>query len=273
MTTRQVGERGIGPIGLGTAPLAFKDVSARQAVATVHAALDRGVTLIDTARAYTRPGVESYAEAIVAEALAGRDGALVATKGGHYRDGDTFPVDARPAALRADCERSLKTLGVDTIGLYQLHHVDPHVPLVESVAALRELREEGKIAMIGLSNVSVGRLDQARAVTPIASVQNRLSYADRDDLPTAAYCGRNGIAYLAYMPLGGSSASGAAPRDALREVAERHQVSAQQVQLAWLLAQGPHVVPLVGSSRPDTIRDSAAAAGLHLDADDLRLLA
>ena len=262
-----IGDRSVGAIGFGTAPLAFKDVSIDQAVATIRAAVDSGVGLIDTALAYTRPGLESFAEAVVAKALAGGIDVLVATKGGHRRAGDAFPVDARPASLRADCEVSLRTLGVDTIGLYQLHHVDPRVPLVESVGALEELRTEGKIGMIGLSNVDIAQIEQARAVGPIVSVQNRLSYGDRDDLATAEYCGRRGIAYLAYMPLHGSGDAGA-----VRAVAERHGVSRERVRLAWLLAQGPHIVALVGASRPETIADSTAAASLWLNDDDLRRL-
>jgi aryl-alcohol dehydrogenase-like predicted oxidoreductase len=163
-----LGGRDVGVIGLGTAPVAFKDVTFGQAVATVHAAADVGVRLVDTALAYTRPGHDSFAEAVVAAALgarSGRDGVLVATKGGHRRVGDGFPIDASPAALRADCDMSLRTLGVEMIDLYQLHHVDPRVPLEESVTALRDLKDAGKIAMIGLSNVGVDQIERARAVT------------------------------------------------------------------------------------------------------------
>ena len=263
-----IGGRRVGRIGFGTAQLAFKEVSVGQAVATIRAALDSGIDVVDTALAYTRPGVESFAEAVVAKALGRGADVLVATKGGHRRDGDEFPVDARPAALRADCEASLRTLGVDTIDLYQLHHVDPDVPLMDSVGALEELRTEGKIRMIGLSNVDAAQLEQARTAATIVSVQNRLSVADRADLPTAGYCGQHGIAYLAYMPL-----HGAGDAAAVRAVADRHGVSPQRVRLAWVLAQGPHIMALVGSSRPVTIEDSAAAAGLHLDDDDLRRLA
>jgi aryl-alcohol dehydrogenase-like predicted oxidoreductase len=262
-----IGDRSVEPIGFGTAQLAFKDVTVEQAVATVRAAVDTGINVIDTALAYTRPGVESFAEAVVAEALAGRAGILVATKGGHRRAGDTFPVDARPPSLRADCEVSLRTLGVDAIDLYQLHHVDSRVPLVDSVGALEELRIAGKIAMIGLSNVDIAQIEQACAVAPIVSVQNRLSFADRDDLATADHCRRHGIAYLAYMPLHGSGDVAA-----VQVVADRHGVSPQQVRLAWLLAQGQHIMALVGSSRPITIADSAAAGGLRLDDDDLHRL-
>jgi hypothetical protein len=135
-------------IGLGTAQFAFRDRTAEDSVATVHAALDAGVMLIDTALAYTRPGVESYAEQVVAHALRGLTTGrpLVATKGGHWRRGDSFPVDERPDTLRVHCEISLRTLETDRIDLYQLHHVDSQVPLPDSVGALGQLRQEGKIA-------------------------------------------------------------------------------------------------------------------------------
>lgn len=256
----------VAPIGLGTAPFAFRDGTTEDAVATVHAALDAGVGLIDTALAYTRPGIESYAEHAVACALRGVTGErpLIATKGGHWRDGDRFPVDGRPATLRAHCEISLRTLGVDRIDLYFLHHVDPAVPLADSVAGLEQLRQEGKIAAVGLSNVTIAQLDEALAVAPVGAVQNRLSYADPADLPAALACVRRGLSYLAYSPL-------AAPSDArlaaARAVAGRHSASVQRVMLAWLREQAPGIVPLVGASRPASIRDSAHL--LALTSDDL----
>src|SRR6516165_3330730 len=171
--------RQIEGIGLGTAQFAFRDGTPEDSVATVHAALDAGVRLIDTALAYTRADAESYAEQVVARALRGigHDRPLVATKGGHWRDGDAFPVDGRPETLRAHCEISLRTLGAGRIDLYQLHHVDPAVPLADSAGALAELRADGKVAAVGLSNVTIAQLDEASAVTPVDAVQNRLSYA------------------------------------------------------------------------------------------------
>jgi aryl-alcohol dehydrogenase-like predicted oxidoreductase len=248
-------------IGLGTAQFAFKDRTAEDSVATVHAALDAGVMLIDTALAYTRPGVESYAEQVVARALRGLTTGrpLVATKGGHWRRGGSFPVDGRPGTLRAHCEISLRTLEVDQIGLYQLHHVDPRVPLPDSVATLGQLQREGKIAAIGLSNVTVAQLDEALAVAPIATVQNRLSYGDPGDLPMVLACAERGVAYLAYSPFGGSASP--IPQAALA-VASRRGVSAHRVLLGWLRRQSPNIVPLAGASRPASIRDSAARLDL-----------
>jgi len=255
--TLAIAGRRIGGVGLGTAQFAFRDGTLADSVATVHAALDAGVQLIDTALAYTRPGIESYAEQVIATALhgitAGRP--LVATKGGHWRDGDRFPVSGRPEVLRAHCEISLRALQADQIDLYQLHHTDPHVPLAESVGALDELRREGKIAAIGLSNVTAAQLQEALAVAPVASVQNQLSYGQPTDLPMAMACGQRGLAYLAYKAFAGPP--GAAPA-----VAARHGVSVHRVLLAWLRAQSPYIMPLTGTSRPASIRDSAALLDL-----------
>lgn len=256
-----VDDRPIAGIGLGTAPLAFRAGTDAEAVATVRAALAAGVRLIDTALAYTRPGVESYAEHIVAAALrsAADERPLVATKGGHWRDGDRFPVDGRPATLRAHCEISLRTLGTDRLDLYFLHHVDPSVPLADSVGALAELHQEGKIAAVGLSNVTIAQLDESCAITAVAAVQNRLSYADPADLPSALACTQRGISYLAYSPLAAPSG----PRlQAALMVARRHDASVQRVMLAWLRAQAPNIVPLVGATRPASIRDSANSLDL-----------
>jgi aryl-alcohol dehydrogenase-like predicted oxidoreductase len=256
-----IGGRRIEGIGLGTAQFAFGSGTEQDAVATVRAALDAGVRLIDTALAYTRPGFESYSEQVVARALRSvpSDRPLVVTKGGHWREGGSFPVDGRPETLKTHCEISLRTLGVERIDLYLLHHVDPAVPLLESVGALERLRREGKIAAIGLSNVSVAQLDAALTVAPVAAVQNKLSYADAGDLPTALACARREVAYLAYSPFGGPS--GTPPRPAL-DVAGRHGVSVHRVLLAWLRGQSPGILPLVGASRPASIRDSAALLDL-----------
>jgi aryl-alcohol dehydrogenase-like predicted oxidoreductase len=269
-----IGTRDVGSIGLGTSQFAFKDGSERDSIRTIHAALDSGIRLIDTALAYTRPGIDSYAESLVRTALAQKPtpDALVATKGGHWRDGDDFPVDGSPATLRRHCEFSLKSLGVDRIDLYQLHHEDPNVPLAESVDALRSLQEEGKISRIGLSNVSVAQIDEARALAEISTVQNRASFSRPGDLATARRCAELEITYLAYMPLDGPESDAAEHPDSRGTIAERHGVSRQQVSLAWLLAQGANILPLVGSSRPATIEDSAQAPNLELTAEELQLL-
>lgn len=256
-------------VGLGTAPLAFRDGSAAQSIATINAALDAGVQLIDTALAYTRPGIESYSEELVGRVIRSRslDGVVVATKGGHWREGDGFPIDGRAATLRAHCEISLRTLGVETIDLYQLHHTDPTIPLAESVAALRELQQEGKVTEIGLSNVTLEQLQEAMSISSISSVQNQLSFLAFDDYALAESCQRLGVRYLAYMPLEGSS--GDDPRfEPARGLASRHGVSVQRVLLAWMQQLPVDLVPLVGASRPETILDSVASADLQLSDEE-----
>ena len=231
--------------------------------------------LVDTARAYTLSGVEGYAEMIVRDALAGSpfaDHVLVATKGGHWREGDKFPIDARPAALRQHCDASLSALGTERIGLYQLHWVDEKVPLLDSVGALVELQREGKIAHIGLSNVSIPELQLARTSATIASVQNRLGFSYRSDLPMARLCSELGIAYLAYMPLGGAGRTGPSPDDPRLKSAHSHQVSVEQVSLSWLRAEASIILPIVGSSRTSTILDSVASVGLDLLPQERALL-
>lgn len=271
----RIGDHEVGVLGLGTAHFAFRsDLDADRSIATIRSGLDQGVRLIDTALAYSRQDAPGYAEAIVGRALAGSTAAeevLVATKGGHYRSGDDFPVDGRPEVLRSHCDASLAALGVERIGLYQLHWVDPSVPLRESVGALAELQRQGKIEMIGLSNVDGSQLEEARTVAAIACVQNRLSVDRPKDLPMARLCAAAGIAYLAYMPLGGSTTARADRNTACAVVAARHGVSWQQVALAWLLLQ-PNVVPIVGSSRAETLLDSLQARELNLREEDLALL-
>lgn len=256
-------------IGLGTAQLAFKPISAEEGIRVIHAALDAGVRLIDTALAYTRLGEESYAEQLVARALSGRtESVLLATKGGHFRRGDAFPIDASARALRSHVETSLRNLRVDSIDLYQLHHVDPSVPLFESVAALAALQAEGKIVEIGLSNVDISQIRDANAIARIGAVQNRLGFSDRGDLTTAAFCAESDIVYLAYMPLGGTKGR-ESKDDARAEIARMHGVSVERLTLAWLIAASARIVPLVGATRPATIADSALAATLELSPREL----
>ena len=267
----------VGQIGRVMAPLAFQEAASREsAVRTVRAGLEAGVRFIDTALAYTRPGETSWAEEAVREALKtvpDADRPVVATKGGHWRDRSSFPVDGRPETLRAHCHTSLRALGVDVLDLYQLHHVDPVVPLAESVGALEDLRREGLIRLVGLSNVGVEQIAEAREVAPISSVQNRLSIAVRDDLPTAEVCARSGIGYLAYKPLTSAQGDPSIPAGvALCAVARQRGVSPQQVALAWLRQQAPSILPLVGSTRPATIQDSAASGALTLTLAELNAL-
>jgi aryl-alcohol dehydrogenase-like predicted oxidoreductase len=276
---RTIGDVQVGAIGFGVLNLSIpQSASEREAERTIHAALDAGVTLIDTAHAYTTVDEEAHNERLVATALAShpRSGeVLVATKGGHFRVGESdFPVDGRPETIREHCETSLRTLGVDAIGLYQLHWPDPHVPVAESMGAFADLRREGKVRLVGVSNFSVEQIEEAQGVVEVASVQNRFSPARREDAPVLDYCAREGIAYLSYMPLDGAgrAASVGERLPAFARVAEERGVSPQRVVLAWHLAQAPVVTPIPGARRPETIVDSAAAAELELTPEELALL-
>jgi len=199
---------------------------------------------------------------------------LVATKGGHTRPGGEWDLDGRPEHLREACEASLRALGVEAIGLYQFHRPDPKVPFAESVGAMAELKAAGKVRLVGLSNVSVDQIKQARQLVQVASVQNEFSPRFRRSEGELAFCAAEGIAFLPWSPLGGIGRG----RDlggrhkAFAEVAAAHGVSAQQVALAWQLAKAPAVIPIPGSSRPETITDSAAAASLRLSDDELARL-
>ena len=280
MPTRRLGGLQVGAIGLGEMPmsLAGRPDEARS-VRTIHAALDAGVTLIDTADAYCLDGSEvGHGERLVARALAAwtgdRDRVLVATKGGHTREGREWGLDGRPEYLRQACEASLRALGVEAIGLYQFHRPDPKVPFVESVGALAELKAAGKVRLVGLSNVSVDQIRQARQLVEVASVQNEFSPRFRRSEGELAFCAAQRIAFLPWSPLGGIGRGGSlgGRHRAFAEVAEAHGVSPQRVALAWELAKAPVVIPIPGASRPETIADSAAAAGLRLGADELARL-
>ncbi|HEV2893564.1 MAG TPA: aldo/keto reductase [Actinomycetota bacterium] len=280
MPTRRLGGLQVSAIGLGEMPmsLAGRPDEARS-VRTVHAALDAGVTLIDTADAYCIDQSEvGHGERLVAKALAAwpgdRDRVLVATKGGHTREGREWHLDGRPEHLRQACEASLRALGVEAIGLYQFHRPDPKVPFAESVGAMAELKEAGKVRLVGLSNVSVDQIRQARQLVQVASVQNEFSPRFRRSEGELAFCAAERIAFLPWSPLGGIGRGrdlGGRHR-AFGEVAEAHGVSAQQVALAWQLAKAPVVIPIPGSSRPETITDSAAATRLRLSDDQLARL-
>lgn len=231
-------------------------------------AVELGVQFVDTADSYG-PAVS---EELIAEALRPYpDDLVVATKGGYLRDGpDRWRPDGRPEHLRAACEASLRRLGVDQIALYQLHVPDPDVPFEESVGALVALRDEGKIARIGLSNVDVDQVRSAMALAPVASVQNRYNPGDRHADPVIDLAEREGFAFIPWAPVGGRRAG---EGEALQAVARRHGVSPVQVALAWQLARSPHMLPIPGTGSVEHLEQNVAAASLALTDDDLAELA
>lgn len=285
---RALADTVVGAIGLGAMPLSIEHrPDEARAVATVHAALDAGVTLIDTADSYHWHADEvGHNELLIARALAryGGDtsGVLIATKGGRGRPGDgSWTVTATPAHLKRAAEASARRLGVEAIGLYQLHKPDPAVPWAESVGALRELLDAGTIRAAGISNVTTGQIRQAHRILGdgLVSVQNQYSPAVRDSEPQLRLSTRLGLAFLPWSPLGGISRSSldgpsgpASAGTAFHRVADAHGVSPQQVALAWLLARSPAVIPLPGASRPASVRDSARAAELTLSPGELTRL-
>lgn len=276
---RSIGDRVVWPIGLGGARWSLDpDVDEARAVRTIHAALDAGVTLLDTARAYTTVDHHAHNETLIARALAERsdaDRVLVVTKGGHVRiDATTWGVDGTPTALRRDCEASLRALGVEAIGLYLLHHPDPTVPVEESVGALHDLQVEGLVTMIGVSNVDLEQLARARRVAPLAAVENQFSPVDQHDRPVVDVCREVGIAYLAYSPLGGRDpavGSGAPSLPRSRALAREAGLSVPRLLLAWMVHRRG-VIPVVGSTRPESAADSAAAASVVLTDDEWSVL-
>jgi aryl-alcohol dehydrogenase-like predicted oxidoreductase len=202
---------------------------------------------------------------------------LVATKGGHLRPGDgSWTINGSPEYLKQACEASLKRLGVDAIGLYQHHRTDPNVPYADSIGAIRDLLDEGKIRMAGISNADPGQIRQAQDILGgrLASVQNQFSPAFRSSEPELELCAELGIAFLPWSPLGGitnAAALGGRFTEFAR-IGATHGVSPQQVCLAWLLAKSPVVLPIPGASRPETITDSARAAELSLSEADFATL-
>jgi aryl-alcohol dehydrogenase-like predicted oxidoreductase len=302
MRVRQVGQVGplVSAVGLGCLPMsgAYGSASDAEAAATIHRALDLGVTLLDTADVY---GL-GHNEELVGRAIRGRrDEVVLATKFGHLRDsqGRSTGISGRPEYVRRACEASLRRLGVETIDLYQQHRVDPDTPIEETVGALAELVQEGKVRFIGLSEALVPDLRRAAAVHPISSLQSEYSLYERGVEPEVlGVCDELGIGFLAFAPLvrgllagsvtadsegegGDTRFGGRFPRlspkhivanaslaQAVYEIAAAHDATPAQVALAWLLARRPFVVPIPGTKRTSYIEDNAQAAELMLAAED-----
>jgi pyridoxine 4-dehydrogenase len=235
-----------------------------ESVRVLRRAVELGVQFIDTADSYG-PDVS---EELIAQALRPYpDDLVVATKGGYLRDGpDQWRPDGRPEHLRAACEGSLRRLGVEQISLYQFHVPDPAVPFEESVGALVGLRDEGKIAHIGLSNVDVDQVRAALALTPVVSVQNRYNLGARMSDPVIELVGELGLAFIPWAPVGGRRPG---EGRALEAVALRHGVTPVQVAIAWQLTRSPHVLPIPGTSSVDHLEQNVAAASVELTEQDL----
>ncbi len=265
-------------IGLGGMPLSIAGrPDEAQAIAVIHASLDAGVTLIDTADVYCLDHTDiGHNERLVAKALRTWRGTpedvMVATKGGLERPGGQWTRNGRPDHLRRACERSLKALGVDHIDLYQLHAPDPDVPFEESVGAIADLAGEGKVRWAGLSNVSVEQLLQARAMVPVLTVQNRLSpfFREAIDEGVVDECARQGIGFLAYSPVGGGRLQKKLPdHPAVARIAREAGASPHAVVTAWVLSQGPTVFAIPGARTVPHAMDAVAAASLELGREQL----
>jgi pyridoxine 4-dehydrogenase len=243
-----------------------------RAVAVLRRAAELGVDLVDTADSYG-PYV---AEELIREALHPYDGITVATKAGLVRTGpgSWHPV-GRPEYLRQECEMSLRRLGVERIDLFQLHRIDPAVPADEQFGLLAELRREGKVAEVGLSEVSVADIEAAGKVVPVVSVQNLYNLSDRHWEPVLEHCQRSGIGFIPWFPLssgGLSDGKSGRKRSAVRQVAEELGATTTQVALAWLLERSPVMLPIPGTSSVEHLEENCAAAGIELDPRQMELL-
>ncbi len=282
MQQRMIGERKISAIGLGGMPMSIEGrPDEKQSIETIHAALDAGVTLIDTADAYHRDAHEvGHNEELITRALreyGAGDEILVATKGGHLRPGDgTWTQNGDPEYLKRAAKESARRLGVEAIGLYQFHRPDPAVPYAESLGAIRELLDEGVILMAGISNANIAQIDEAQRILDgrLVSVQNQFSPAFRSSHSELEHCANLGIAFLPWSPLGGikNAKELAGRHSAFQEVADEVEASVYQVTLAWELALAPVVIPIPGASRPASIQDSARATELTLTSEQITRL-
>jgi aryl-alcohol dehydrogenase-like predicted oxidoreductase len=277
--TRKLADADVFPIGLGGMPMSLAGRPPEErSIRTIHAALDAGVNLIDTADSYCLDDTDvGHNERLIAQALRGRrDGVIVATKGGHTRPGGAWELDGSRRHLRAACEASLRALETDRIDLYQFHRPDPNVPYEESIGAIKELQDEGKVRWIGISNASLEQIDLACSIADVVVVQNQLSLEFTSPLAKGevAECERRGIAFLPWSPLGGipRAAEAAAAHDPVRAAADAHGVSPQQVALAWLLSLSERIVPIPGASRPESVADSVRAVELELTDGELEAI-
>ncbi|MGY0019466.1 aldo/keto reductase [Streptomyces sp. cg35] len=239
------------------------------ATALLRRAVERGVTLVDTADNY---GPDVAEERVAAALHPYADGLVVATKGGVVRDSaEAWHIEGRPERLRAMCDASLRRLRLDRIDLYQLHRLDPEVPMADQLGVLRELRDAGKIRHVGLDSVTAGQLRAALDldIVPIASVQNRYNLLDRASEPLLKLCEAHGIAFLPWFPLGNGSLSGDA---VCSDIAVAHDATPSQIALAWLLHHSPVLCPTPGTGSLGHLEENLGAARVRLTEEDMARL-
>jgi pyridoxine 4-dehydrogenase len=242
----KLGDFDVARIGLGTNRL----TKTRDHVAFIRAAVAAGVQMIDTAHSYT--GGQS--EETIGDALSPLpQGCVVATKGGIGG-----PGRGRPEVLRAELDESLRRLRIDSISLYYLHRVDPETPIDESLATIKEYRDQGKVRLVGISEVGIDQIERARRVVPIAAVQNHYNLSERKYEAVVDYCAAEGIVFVPFFPLRGSGGA------ALSEIAARHRATAQQITLAWLLRRSPAMLPIPGTLSLDHVKQNVAALKIEL---------
>jgi pyridoxine 4-dehydrogenase len=239
--------------------------SREQAIATLRRVVELGVNFIDTADSYG----PSVSEELIAEALHPYpDDLVIATKGGLVRPGpNRWNADGHPAHLRQACEGSLRRLKLEQIPLYQLHRVDPDVPLAESLGAIAELKNEGKIRHVGVSNVSEDELREAQQILPVVSVQNRFNVTDRQSQPLIDLCEQDDLVFLPWAPIQQTER-----RVAVAAAAENHGVTDRQIVLAWLLASSPAMLPIPGTGSPEHAEENVAAVSIDLSPEEMRAI-
>lgn len=262
----------ISAIGFGGMPLSIQgrpDEETGRRV--IQAAVDAGMTFIDTADVYCLDDRDiGHNERLIASAIGGRGDVKVATKAGLRRPRGAWTNDGSPQHIKEACELSLRALGVDEIFLYQFHAPDPRVPFEESIEAFAELHRRKKFRYFGLSNVSIEQIDAAQRILPVMSVQNRLNPYFRESVKIAEECGRRGITFLAYSPVGGGRLAKKLPQfDVLIELAQKHDASVHAIVLAWVRSQGATVVPIPAARSVPHAVDSARSIDVALSADEL----
>lgn len=277
MQVRKLGPDGptVSCIGLGTMLLSISGRPPEdQGIRVIQAALDHGITLIDTADCYCYDHNDfHHNEKLILKALKGRrEQVTIMTKVGCRRPGGAWTIDARPEYLTEATHSCLKALGVDTIDLLALNSPDSRVPFAESVGALARLREQGKIRHVGLCNAQVSHIEEARGIVPITSVQNRWHPQAREVEKNGVldYCKRNQITFFAYSPFGGTLGAPTLGTLKLAEQARRRRVSPYRLVLAWMLAKSPVCIPLPGARRVESIVDSVLAADMELDSEAVK---